>query len=108
MSKFIETGVVDKISDYFMDWIDGNKYNIKIIKTPTRYKAGYSSRITGYGSSIISRKGSYNIKFEVVNNVGDILIFFNELNKIVDRWKLKGKMHSSGVVGNKIKFSLEI
>ena len=47
MSKFIETGVVDKISDYFMDWIDGNKYNIKIIKTPTRYKAGYSSRITG-------------------------------------------------------------
>jgi hypothetical protein len=106
-SKFISVDV-DKVSDYFIDWIDQGKYNIKIIKTPAKYKAGYSSRITGYGNSIISRKASYNIRFEVVNNVKQILTFFDELNKIVDRWSLKGKMHSSSVSGNKIKFSLEI
>ena len=98
------------ISDYFIEWIDNKKYNIKIVKSPAKKAPIFKGDRVNYNINAgeVTKKGSYVIRFEVSNNTDDILMFISGLNDIIKRWKIKNKMDSSSVRGNKIIFSLQL
>lgn len=118
MSKIIKTyesyvskDIVENVEDYFTEWLDKKKYNVKISKIPSK-KAPLvmkNGRVNNnYNAGEVTKKGAYVIKFEVKNNIDDLIIFVNELNSVLKRWSLKKKIYSSSVKGNKIIISLEL
>jgi len=105
--SFIKKEDAEEVSDYFLDWIDEKKWNIKLIKVPTKYRQGYGPWSKGYGSYIIAKKGYYSIRFEVKNDIESISIFTEELNTRVKRWNLNSEIECS-TKGKKILFNLKL
>ncbi len=105
--SFIKKEDAEEVTDYFLDWIDTKRWNIKLVKIPTKYRNGYGPWSKGYGSDIIIKKGSYYIRFEVKNDIDSLSLFIEELNKRIKRWNLTSKVDCS-TKGNKILFNLKI
>ncbi len=99
---FTKKEEVDKLEDYFLEWIDSGKYNSKIIKSPAKYNRG------DYGNGEIRRKSSYVVRFEVLNNIESIKNFTEELLLISKRWGLSSRFHKVKDSGTKVIFDLPI